>query len=103
MFGSLGGGELLLILVIALLLFGPRRLPDIGRTIGKALGEFRRATTDFKATLEREVDLAEVKQARDGLKAADRELRGATAPDAPAAAPAEPSAPQNDGTSERDA
>lgn len=103
MFGSLGGGELLLILVIALLLFGPRRLPDIGRTIGKALGEFRRATTDFKATLEREVDLAEVKQARDGLKAADRDLRGTTAPAAPAAAPAEPSAPRNDGTSERDA
>lgn len=63
MFGSVGGGEILVLLVLALLLFGPRRLPKIGRTVGAALSEFRRATTDFKMNLEREVDLTDVKAA----------------------------------------
>ena len=67
MFGSLGGPELLLILVLALLLFGPRRLPEIGRTIGRGLAEFRKATTEFKTTLEREVDVAELRRTREAL------------------------------------
>lgn len=68
MFGSLGGTEILVILVLALLLFGPRRLPEIGRTIGKGLSEFRKATHDFKMNLEREVDLDGVREARDGIQ-----------------------------------
>ena len=56
MFGSIGGPELLLILVIALLVFGPRKLPDLGRTIGRAMAEFRRASNDFRSTLEKEID-----------------------------------------------
>ena len=63
MFGSVGGMEILVVLVLALLLFGPRKLPQIGRTVGKALSEFRRAKTDFKLTLEREVDSAELREA----------------------------------------
>ena len=62
MFGTLGGQEIILILVIALIVFGPRKLPEIGRTIGKALGEFKRATDDLKNTIEREVQLEELKQ-----------------------------------------
>ena len=62
MFGSLGLPEILFILVVALLVFGPRRLPEIGRTIGKALGEFRRATTDLKRSIDTEVTLEEVRQ-----------------------------------------
>lgn len=54
MLGSLGIPEVLFIFVIALLVFGPRRLPEIGRTLGKALGEFRRATTDLKRTFDAE-------------------------------------------------
>jgi Tat protein translocase TatB subunit len=61
MFGSIGGPELLLILVIALLVFGPRRIPELSRTIGRGLAEFRRATNDFKSTLEREVSAADLK------------------------------------------
>ena len=61
MFGSLGVPELLLILAVALIVFGPRKLPEIGRTIGKALGEFRKATDDLKSTLEREVRMEELK------------------------------------------
>lgn len=62
MFGSLGFSELMMIFVVALLVFGPRRLPDIGRSIGKALGEFRRATNDLKTTLEEEVRIEETRE-----------------------------------------
>jgi TatA/E family protein of Tat protein translocase len=61
MFGPLGFAEVTFILVLALLIFGPRKLPEIGRTIGKAMGEFRRATTDLKRSIEDEVDLEERK------------------------------------------
>lgn len=62
MFGSLGAGELLLIFAVILIVFGPRRIPEIGRTLGKALGEFRKATDDLKSTIEREVHLEELKK-----------------------------------------
>ncbi|HEX7707812.1 MAG TPA: twin-arginine translocase TatA/TatE family subunit [Thermoanaerobaculia bacterium] len=62
MFGSLGVPELILIFVVALIVFGPRRIPEIGRTLGKALGEFRRATDDLKSSIEREVRLEELKK-----------------------------------------
>lgn len=61
MFGSLGVPELLLIFVVILIVFGPRRIPEIGRTLGKALGEFRKATDDLKNSIEREVRLEELK------------------------------------------
>lgn len=56
MFGSLGGSEVFLILVIALIVFGPRKLPEIGKSVGKMLGEFRKASSDFKQTIENEVE-----------------------------------------------
>jgi len=62
MFGSLGIQELVLIFVVVLIIFGPRRIPEIGRTLGKALAEFRKATDDLKGTIEREVRLEELKQ-----------------------------------------
>jgi TatA/E family protein of Tat protein translocase len=62
MFGSLGVPELLLIFVVALIVFGPRKLPEIGRTLGKALGEFKKATDELKNTIEREVRVEELKQ-----------------------------------------
>ena len=54
---SLGNGELLLILVAALIFFGPRKLPHLSRSIGKSLSEFRRASDDFKRTWAQEVAL----------------------------------------------
>ena len=60
MFGSIGGPELLLILVIALLVFGPKRIPELSRTIGRGVAQFRRATNDFTSTLEREVSAADL-------------------------------------------
>jgi TatA/E family protein of Tat protein translocase len=62
MFGSLGIPEMLMIFIVALIVFGPKRLPEIGRTLGKALGEFKKATDDFKSTIEREVHVEEMKQ-----------------------------------------
>ena len=62
MLGSLGVPELLLIFVVILIVFGPRRIPEIGRTLGKALGEFRKATDDLKSTIEREVRLEELQK-----------------------------------------
>lgn len=53
----LGTTELLVIMVVALILFGPRRLPQIGHSIGKSLSEFKRASEDFKRTWETEVNV----------------------------------------------
>ena len=54
---GLGSTELLLILVVALIFFGPRKLPQLARSMGKGLAEFRKASDDFKRTWEREVAL----------------------------------------------
>ena len=59
MFGSIGGTELLVIMVIALLIFGPRKLPELGKSIGKGLSEFKRASNDLKRSLEDELSLEE--------------------------------------------
>lgn len=56
---SLGSTELLFILVMALVFFGPRKLPQLSRTAGKHLAEFRRASEDFKRTWDREASLEE--------------------------------------------
>jgi TatA/E family protein of Tat protein translocase len=56
MFGTIGGPELILILVIALVVFGPRKLPEIGKSMGKMMMEFRRASSDFRRTIEDEVE-----------------------------------------------
>lgn len=54
-FETIGTSELLLILVIALIIFGPRKLPQLSRQLGKSLADFRRASEDFKQTWEKEV------------------------------------------------
>ncbi len=53
---SIGTSELLMIGLIALIIFGPRKLPQMIRTIGKTMAEFRRTTDDFKSTWQKEVD-----------------------------------------------
>ncbi len=60
-FESIGMTELFFIGVVALIVFGPRKLPQMARTIGKAMAEFRKATSDFKETWEKEVDFEEFK------------------------------------------
>ena len=55
--GNLGWTEILVILVIALIVFGPRKLPELGKTLGQSLAQFRRASDDFKRTWEQEVEV----------------------------------------------
>jgi TatA/E family protein of Tat protein translocase len=54
--GNLGWTEILVILVIALIVFGPRKLPELGKSLGQSLAQFRRASDDFKRTWEQEVE-----------------------------------------------
>jgi Tat protein translocase TatB subunit len=84
MFG-LGGTEVLVVFVLALLLFGPRKLPEIGQMLGKTMSDLRRATTDFRTSLEREVHLDKLRETGDSLR---REV-SLTEPARPASRPAD--------------
>jgi TatA/E family protein of Tat protein translocase len=68
MFG-MGMPEILLILAIALVVIGPRKLPDLGRSLGRALKEFRKATTEFKKSLDIEDDLGDVRRSFNEMNA----------------------------------
>ena len=57
--GPIGIQEMIVIFLVALVLFGPKKLPELGKTIAKAVSEFRRAQSDFKATLDREMQSLE--------------------------------------------
>ncbi len=94
---QLGFSEMLFIFLLALLIFGPRKLPEIGRQIGKALAEFKRASNEFKSQIEdeiRQIDVQERDQQIAPPAAAPENTVSASAPAALAAAaeatPAEP-------------
>ncbi len=59
MFGSIGMPELIIILVIALIIFGPRKLPELGRSLGKSINEFKKASNELRSTLEDEIRVEE--------------------------------------------
>jgi len=71
MFGSIGMPELVIILVIALIIFGPRKLPELGKSLGRSLNEFKRASTDLQNTLEQEIKLEEQKETAAKARPAD--------------------------------
>ena len=62
MFGSIGMPELIIIMVIALIIFGPRKLPELGKSLGRSLNEFKKASTDLQNTLEQEIKIEEQKE-----------------------------------------
>ena len=92
MFGSIGAPELIIILVIALIIFGPRKLPELGRSLGKSIGEFKKASNELRSTLEEEIRVDEERERR--VKAEDERQRTAKAEEerakAAAAAPVTP-------------
>jgi sec-independent protein translocase protein TatB len=59
---NLGFPEMMFLFLVALLIFGPKKLPEIGRQVGKAMSEFKRATNDFKAQLDSEVRHLELEE-----------------------------------------
>jgi len=72
--GGVGGGELLVILVIALIVFGPQRLVEVASSLGKALGEFRKMSQDLTTEIQKELEVT--KELQDELK---KELQPLTA------------------------
>ena len=72
MFGSIGMPELIIILVIALIIFGPRKLPELGKSLGRSLNEFKKASTDLQNTLEQEIKIEEQKEQAKKNKEEDR-------------------------------
>ena len=84
MFGSIGMPELIIIFVIALIIFGPRKLPELGRSLGKSLAEFKKATNELKSTLEEEIRLDDQRASFEASKAAAQaSAPAATAPTTP--------------------
>jgi sec-independent protein translocase protein TatA len=85
MFGSIGMPELILIFVVALLVFGPKKLPELGRSLGKGLAEFKKASDDLKRTIEDEIEQG--KQEAAEVKKQVAEVRSTLAPAPPLEAP----------------
>src|SRR5919112_6038247 len=69
MFGSLGMPELIIILVIALIIFGPRKLPELGRSLGRSINEFKKASNELRSTLEEEIRVEETKEQKAKVEA----------------------------------
>lgn len=94
MFGSIGMPELVLIFIVALLVFGPKKLPELGKSLGRGLAEFKRASDDLKKTIEDEVEQG--KQEAAAVKQQITEVRNtlvaATTVEAPR--PATPAVPE---------
>ncbi len=74
MFGSIGFPELIIIFAVALLVFGPKKLPEVGRSIGKALREFRRTTDEIKEKLEEEIQADDFKEIKTEINEFKKDL-----------------------------
>src|SRR5207249_9806749 len=72
MFGSIGMPELIIIFVIALIIFGPRKLPELGKSLGKSLAEFKRASNELKSTLEEEIRVEEQRSKLESSKTTEK-------------------------------
>jgi TatA/E family protein of Tat protein translocase len=96
--GPLGMQEMVVIAVIALIIFGPRKLPELGKSLGKSIAEFKRASNELKTTLEDEIRTEELNDARKSAQIPPSASVAASAP-----APAAPAAPEGETTPRADA
>ena len=101
MFGSIGMPELVVIFIVALLVFGPKKLPEIGKSIGKGLAEFKRASDDLKKTIETEMEQAKaevssVKESIAQTPSGPRPVETISPPEPSAAPPADAAAAEID-------
>jgi len=93
---NLGFPEMIFLFFLALIIFGPKKLPEIGRQIGRALNEFKRASNEFKAQIESEIDQLDVETNRQTILPPLHEPKGSVSATRPAqefTVPLEPSEP----------
>src|SRR5690349_24632189 len=83
MFGSIGMPEMLIILIIALIIFGPRKLPEIGKSLGKSLAEFKKASNELRNTLEEEIRIEEQRDTTKTTQAPPAAPSATTPPEQP--------------------
>jgi len=67
MFGSIGFPEMMIILIVALLVFGPKKLPEIGKSVGKAIREFKKTSEEIKDKIEQEIHADEIRSVKDDV------------------------------------
>ena len=97
MFGSIGMPELIIILVIALIIFGPRKLPELGRSLGRSIGEFKRASNELRSTLEEEIRVEEQRDQRAAIRAEqDSAVAAAATPSSATPPPVTPAPPADE-------
>jgi sec-independent protein translocase protein TatA len=96
--GPIGMPEMVVIAVIALIIFGPRKLPELGKSLGKSIAEFKRASNELKNTLEDEIRTEELQDARKSAQIPPTASVPATTP-----APTSTSAPEGETTPRVDA
>lgn len=96
--GPIGMPEMVVIAVIALIIFGPRKLPELGKSLGKSIAEFKRASNELKNTLEDEIRTEELQEARKSAQIPPEPAAPAASTSTPA-----PMAPEGETTPRVDA
>jgi TatA/E family protein of Tat protein translocase len=81
--GPIGVPELIILLVVALIVFGPRKLPELGRSLGKSLGEFKRASNELRNTLDDEIRAEEQRTPAPPPAVSSTDPRALSAPTSP--------------------